>query len=149
MLRAVRGLLVVALCAPVAACFEEVPIVPVSVALKVMPMTGGTSYVAIDTTGRVQGGHMSGGPRPTVREDSSRVPKALAAELFAEVAALGDTLLRRAPVTIMEPPGTRQIAILFNDDSQVRIVWPLSREHPDDRVNRLALKLMNNRVGGW
>ena len=140
---------VCAVAAICAACFKEVPVVPTSVAYKVMPESGGTGYVAFDSTGKIRGGHMSGGPAPVVREDSGSISAAQAAGIFADVTALGDTLLRRAPVNIAEPAGSRQIAVLFSDASQARIVWPLDREHPDPRVNALAAKLAALRTPAW
>ena len=119
------------------------------VAMKVIPANGGTAFVVVDSTGRVIGGHMSGDPSPVVREDSARIPVAQSADIFAAARALGDTLLQRAPASLTEPPGSTVIAILFSDDTQSRIVWPMGTEHPDARVNALAAKLAAQRVGGW
>jgi hypothetical protein len=72
-----------------------------------------------------------------------------AREIFALARGLGDTLLERAPAALVEPPGSNVIAVLFTDNSQARIVWPMGTEHPDARINALAAKLSAQRIGGW
>lgn len=139
-----------ALLLAVAGCKIQVtPPVITGVAMKVLPANGGTAYVAVDSTGRVTGGHMSGDPMPVVREDSARITPEQAADLFASARALGDTLLVPASPSLVEPPGSTVIAVLFSNETQARIVWQTGTRHPDARVNALAEKLMAQRVGGW
>ena len=117
--------------------------------MKVLPADGGMAYVAVDSTGKVYGGHLSGGPNPVAREDSANIPVTEARDIFAMARGLGDTLLERATPALAEPPGSTVLAILFSDDSQVRIVWPMGTEHPDARVKALTAKLSAQRIGGW
>ena len=120
-----------------------------SVAMKVLPAEGGLAYVAVDSTGKVLGGHLSGGAEPVAREDSARIPVAEAREIFAMARGLGDTLLSRDGAEPDEPPGSTVLAVLFTDDSQVRIVWRAGTTHPDSRVNALIDRLSAQRIGGW
>ncbi len=149
-MRLIRPLLALACAAlAAAACFSDEPAPATSVALKLLPPNGGTAYIAIDTMGKIMGGHASGGDAPTVREDTASIPRADAAAIFADVRALGDTLLSRTPGNFDEPPGSTEIAVLFGDGSQARIVWPTDRPHPDARVNALAAKLLGHRTPSW
>jgi hypothetical protein len=124
-----------------AGCFKETPIVIASVALKVLPITGGVKFAAVDTTGLLISGTLAGGTNPVIHEDSTHLSRNEAAALIHDAAMLGDTLLRRAPVNVVEPTGGTVLAILFNDGSQSRIVWQTGHPHRDPRVNALAEKL--------
>lgn len=149
-MRLIRPLLAVAATACIATgCIDDHSAPATSIALKVLPATGGTAYLAIDTTGKVRGGRASGGDAPTVTEDSTTIPKAEAAALFAQARALGDTLLARVSRNFDEPPGSTEIAVLYSDGSQSRIIWPTGSPHPDARVNALAAKLLEHRTRSW
>lgn len=118
-------------------------------ALKVMPVSGGTNYVEFDTTGFVRGGRISGDSAPVVHEDTARITPAEAHDLFARAMALGDTILRYDPTPPDEPRGSQVLAILFQNGSQVRIVWPVGRDPADPGVKALVQQMLSHKVGGW
>jgi hypothetical protein len=136
-----RAIILLAAAAGAAGCFKEEPVKVAGVALKVLPLTGGAKYVAVDTNGLVLMGTMRSGTNPAIHEDSARITKDQAAGFMHDASALGDTLLRRAPINVVEPTGGTVLAILFNDGSQSRIVWQTGHPHADARVNALADKL--------
>jgi hypothetical protein len=124
-----------------AGCFKEEPVVVASVALKVLPVTGGVRYAAVDTTGLFISGTLAGGRNPSIHEDSTHLSPTEVRAFIHDASMLGDSLLRRAPVNVIEPTGATVLAVLFNDGSQARIVWQTGHPHKDARVNALADKL--------
>lgn len=126
-------------------CFKLEPAVVVRVAIKLLPAEGGATFVEIDSTGRVRGGRM-GVESAFVTQDTASIPEAEARAIFDAARALGDTLLQRVDANIVEPPGSTVLAVLYNDRSQARIIWPSGTPHPDERVNALEQRLLAHRV---
>ena len=142
-----RSLVMLAALASVAGCAEPQAQIE-RVALKSVRVGGAVAYLEIDSVGHVHGGTVTGGPAPVVTEDSATIAPAEARAIFAAVALLGDTLLRHDGAATAEPEGTTVLGVLFDDQSQARVVWRTGTEHPDPRVRAVVERLMRHRIGG-
>ena len=119
----------------------------VRVAYKDVTDSGAVRYVEFDQAGNVRGGVVVGDSAPSVHEETGRIPSGDAVRLFADASQLGDTLLRQEGDAPAEPRGSQVIAVLFENGSQARIVWPEDRPHADARVQALLRQILAHKVG--
>ncbi len=143
-----RQLAVVAALA-IAACIQEPPVVMSRVAMKVIGPSGAVSYVEIDTLGRRVSGSISGDVTPQVHNQADSVSPSTARRLFAEARALNDSLLRHEGRAPAEPRGSAVIAIQYSDESESRIVWPVTTPPDDPKLRTLIADLTAQKPGGW